>query len=142
MSLLVALFFLSCITNSYALVVSNSTIPDYLFQHQIGYKNQTSEIFIFGGVSCFSNKPNHVIYKRNISDNTDIWKNISSKMPSDTTYFVTITGSNSVTIDNLFYFVGIFNGSSHVNSVYLFNLTSEQFVENNGIATYPYMSAE
>eukprot|EP01084_Bolivina_argentea_P088373 159562_1 len=142
MCLLQHLLMMQFIGNSLSFFVENVTLPVHLATHQLGYNNQTSEVFLFGGSTGSINNYviyTNAIYKRNISDNNSIWINITTTTLEPIFEAVAET---STTVNDSVYFMGVFNGSANVNSVYVFNLTSEKFVENNGIPAYPHMGAE
>eukprot|EP01084_Bolivina_argentea_P258759 436375_1 len=114
------------ITITGAIFIDKITLPGYMVQHQLGYNIETSVVYLFGGI--FSNgtsqQNSNKIYKRNINNNTDLWKHISTTTTSD--IFVSAI-KQSVSIGNIVYFVGVNNGTFQVNEVQVFDMTTEEF---------------
>eukprot|EP01083_Nonionella_stella_P013660 38415_1 len=111
--------------------MSYSTLPVPLDRYAIGFNQDTNTVYLFGG----RNRTQYVtdIWKWDIHTPQSNWIMLSEKTP--TSKFD--SRSSSVTIGNLVYFVGIFNGDHANGKVHLFNLTSETFVVPNGIPDMP-----
>eukprot|EP01084_Bolivina_argentea_P120671 213928_1 len=140
MNLLLVLFVSIVQSNSWHYV--NQQLPKPLDKLLMGYNNVTSYVYIFGGrtnmQSCETNGCENKIYKWNINNMSSEWIQLDTNTTTDCFWGYI---SNSITIDNLVYFVAYSNGSMNVNQVQLFDLESEQFVKDHSIPLTPIIGA-
>eukprot|EP01084_Bolivina_argentea_P054286 99581_1 len=132
----VTLFNISLMVMS-SFLIDDIALPIGLGQMPIGRNQNTSILYLFGGQA---NHPNTTVYtntihKRDISNSTMIWQWINTTTPTD---IFTSETQSSVTINDLVYFVGVYNGSQNVNDIYIFNITSEEFILNHNYESYKY----
>eukprot|EP01084_Bolivina_argentea_P276612 472010_1 len=101
--------------------LSGPNIPNYLCGHQIGYNNQTTTVYLFGGNEP-DHKPTNKIYKLNMSNTSAKWITLDI---NTTSVFFFCGEKCSVTIDHKVYFVGI--NDNFGGRIYTFDLHTEQF---------------
>eukprot|EP01083_Nonionella_stella_P013659 38414_1 len=111
--------------------MSNSTLPVTLDRYGIGFNQDTDTVYLFGGYSSTQYVNN--IWKWDIHTPQSNWVMLSVKTPTA----IFDSRSSSVTIGNLVYFVGIYDGDYTNGKVHLFNLTSETFILSHGIPNMP-----
>eukprot|EP01084_Bolivina_argentea_P076372 138401_1 len=98
------------------------TIPKYLWAHQLAFNNQTSTVYLFGGVESeviWSND----IFKLDLSNTTARW--ITLNVNTTTAAFYSEVKA-SVTIDKTAYFMGI-TDETDVANLSAFDLNTERF---------------
>eukprot|EP01084_Bolivina_argentea_P257340 433549_1 len=112
--------------------MSGYALPFPLAEYAIGFDSNNQNVYLFGGHN--GTAYSHNILKWNANQPGSDWTIITEKTP---TKIIFQGRSSSVTINNLVYFVGLYNGTYDNGKVYLFNLTNERFIIDNGIPNMP-----
>eukprot|EP01083_Nonionella_stella_P072774 196343_1 len=113
----------------------DSSLPRGIFAHETAYDPVSHCAYLFGGSGPTDGAiPIDTIYKRNM-DQTD-WTTLSVSTPTSMFYSIT---QNSVLIDRIVYFIGMYDTSYQSGKLYKFDIITEDWASNNQLTppTHP-----
>eukprot|EP01083_Nonionella_stella_P142453 440854_1 len=109
----------------------DSSLPRGIFAHETAYDPVSHCAYLFGGSGLTDGAiPIDTIYKRNM-DQTD-WTTLSVSTPTSMFYSIT---QNSVLIDRIVYFIGMYDTSYQSGKLYKFDIITEDWASILGCLT-------